>query len=77
MELQFTSGYVLGHFMDTSGGHSGGPYGGWWGEEPWPRLIGTDSTSPQRPGNDTKGDNEAGGGLALSALISYDRQRYP
>lgn len=70
-------GYVLGHFMDTSPGHSGGPYWGWWGEEPWPRLVGTDSTSPQRPGNDTNGDNEAGGGPALSSLISYARQHYP
>jgi V8-like Glu-specific endopeptidase len=80
VQSQTTSGqegYVLGHFMDTFAGHSGGPYWGWWGQEQWPRLIGTDSTSPQRPGNDTSGDNEAGGGPALSALISYARQNYP
>jgi V8-like Glu-specific endopeptidase len=71
------NGFVLGHFIDTSPGHSGGPYWGWWGDEPWPRLVGTDSTSPQRPGNDTSGDNEAGGGPALSSLITYARQNYP
>lgn len=71
------NGYVLGHFIDTSPGHSGGPYWGWWGDEPWPRLVGTHSTSPQTPGNDTSGDNEAGGGQALSSLITYARQKYP
>jgi len=71
------TGHVMGHFMDTSGGHSGGPYWGWWGEEPWPRVIGTDSTSPTTPGTDTSGDNEAGGGPALSNLIAYARENYP
>ena len=71
------NGFVLGHFIDTSPGHSGGPYWGWWGEEPWPRLVGTDSTSPKTPGDDTSGDNEAGGGSALSSLITYARQNYP
>ena len=71
------NGSVLGHFIDTSPGHSGGPYWGWWGNEPWPRLVGTDSTSPQKPSNDTSGDNEAGGGSALSSLITYARQKYP
>jgi V8-like Glu-specific endopeptidase len=71
------NGFVLGHFIDTSPGHSGGPYWGWWGDEPWPRLVGTDSTSPKTPGTDTSGDNEAGGGPALSSLITYARQNYP
>ena len=71
------TGYVMGHFMDTAPGHSGGPYWGWWGEEPWPRVVGTDSASPNTPGNDTSGDNEAGGGPALSSLISYARTNYP
>ena len=30
----------MGHFMDTARGHSGGPYWGWWGDEPWPRVVG-------------------------------------
>jgi V8-like Glu-specific endopeptidase len=71
------SGYVMGNFIDTFPGHSGGPYWGWWDEEPWPRLVGTDSTSPKTPGDDTSGDNEAGGGPALSSLITYARQKYP
>jgi V8-like Glu-specific endopeptidase len=70
------TGYVMGHFMDTAPGHSGGPYWGWWDDEPWPRVVGTDSTSPSTPGNDTSGDNEAGGGPALSSLISYARTNY-
>jgi V8-like Glu-specific endopeptidase len=71
------TGYVMGHFMDTAPGHSGGPYWGWWANEPWPRVVGTDSTSPNKPGNDTSGDNEAGGGPALSSLVSYARTNYP
>ncbi len=70
-------GYVLGNFIDTFGGHSGGPYWGWWADETFPRLVGTDSTSPGTPGTGTIGDNEAGGGPALSSLISYARQNYP
>ena len=70
-------GYVLGNFIDTSGGHSGGPYWGWWDNETFPRIVGTDSTSPQTPGPGTSGDNEAGGGPALTALIDYARQNYP
>ena len=70
-------GLVLGHFMDTVGGHSGGPYWGWWDDEPWPRVVGDDSTSPSTPGTGTAGDNEAGGGPALSALISWARTNYP
>ncbi len=71
------TGFVLGHFMDTVGGHSGGPYWGWWEGEPWPRVVGDDSASPSTPGTGKGGDNEAGGGPALSALISWARSNYP
>ncbi len=71
------SGYVLGNFIDTSGGHSGGPYWGWWGNEVYPSVVGTDSTSPRTPGSDTSGDNEAGGGPALVSLIIYAHQQHP
>lgn len=70
-------GYVLGHFIDTAGGHSGGPYWGWWDGETFPRVVGTDSTSPQTPGSGTGGDNEAGGGPGLTSLIDWARQKYP
>ena len=71
------TGYVLGHFNDVVGGHSGGPVWGWWENEEWPRIIGTHSTSPRIPGNNTSGDNEFGGGPALSSLISWARSNYP
>lgn len=71
------SGYVMGHFMDTSGGHSGGPYWGWWDDEPWPRVVGVHSVGAATPGSDTSGDNEAGGGPALSSLVAYARSNYP
>jgi V8-like Glu-specific endopeptidase len=65
-------GFVLSHFIDTVGGQSGGPYWGWWEDEPWPRVVGDDSTSPRGIGA-----NEAGGGPALSSLISWARTNYP
>jgi len=71
------TGYVLGNYIDTVGGHSGGPYWGWWGTEPWPRVVGVHSASPNVPGPTTTGDNEGGGGPALSALIAYARSNYP
>jgi V8-like Glu-specific endopeptidase len=73
-------GYVLGHFNDVVNGHSGGAVWGWWVDEPWPRVVGLHSTSPfvcpSRP-TDTSGDNEFGGGPALSSLISWTRSNYP
>lgn len=69
-------GLVLGHFMDITGGHSGGPVWGWWGNEPWPRVVGVQSAESNTPGPSTAGDNEAGGGDALSALISWARSHY-
>lgn len=66
-------GLVLGHFMDITGGHSGGPVWGWWGDEPWPRVVGVQSAEANTPAFTTSGDNEAGGGNALSALITYAR----
>ncbi|MBL4828127.1 MAG: hypothetical protein JKY66_10545 [Spongiibacteraceae bacterium] len=71
------TGYVMGNFVDTFGGHSGGPYWGWWEGEAWPRLVGVHSTGAATPGTDTSGDNEAGGGPALYSLLSYARTNYP
>ena len=70
------SGLVLGHFNDIVGGHSGGPVWGWWGTEPWPRVVGTQSAEANVPANNTSGDNEFGGGSALSSLISWARSNY-
>jgi V8-like Glu-specific endopeptidase len=72
------TGYVLGNFNDTEHGHSGGPVWGWWGEEPWPRIVGVFSTLPEKPDADsTTGDNEHAGGPALSALIAWARSNFP
>ena len=69
-------GYVLGHFNDVVVGHSGGPVWGWWSAEPWPRVVGGQSAEASVPSNDTSGDNEFGGGRALSDLISWARSHY-
>lgn len=70
-------GYVSGHFNDVIGGHSGGPICGWSENEEWLRVVGTHSNSPVKPWKDTFGDDEFGGGLALSSLISYARSNFP
>jgi V8-like Glu-specific endopeptidase len=70
------TGKVLGHFMDITGGHSGGPFWGWWSDEPWPRVIGVQSAEASTPAMTTSGDNEGGGGSALSALIAYARDNF-
>lgn len=72
------TGFVLGHFMDTSPGHSGGPYWGWWPGETGPRVVGIDSAGAARPKADRSGDdNEAAGGPALTFLINYARMHFP
>jgi V8-like Glu-specific endopeptidase len=75
--LSGQTGYVMGHFNDTAPGHSGGPVWGWWSGEPWPRVVGDQSAAASTPAYDTSGDNEFGGGPALSSLISWARSNYP
>lgn len=75
--LSGQTGYVMGHFNDVTGGHSGGPVWGWWSEEAWPRVVGVQSAEASTPAYDTSGDNEFGGGPALSSLISWARSNYP
>jgi len=71
------TGFVLGHFNDIVPGHSGGPAWGWWDGEPWPRVVGVQSAEASTPAQNTSGDNEYGGGPALSSLISWARSNYP
>ena len=71
------TGFVLGHFNDVTGGHSGGPIWGWWNGEAWPRVVGVQSAEANTPALNTSGDNEFGGGPALSALITWARNNYP
>jgi len=70
------TGFVLGHFNDIVPGHSGGPAWGWWSGEPWPRVIGVQSAEASTPARTTTGDNEYGGGPALSSLISWARSNF-
>ena len=79
--LSGNTGYVLGHFNEFTPGQSGGSAWGWWGEEPWPRVVGVGSTigstAVQQPTGSTIGDNEYGGGPALSSIISWARSNRP
>ncbi len=76
-DLNGQDGMVLGHFNDTTGGHSGGPIWGWWEGEEWPRVVGVCSAEASTPAFNTSGDNEFGGGDALSALIAFARSEHP
>ena len=71
------TGYVLGHFIDSKRGHSGGPFWGWWTGETYPRIIGDQSGESPNPGPTFIGSNKAGGGPALSALIAWARDKFP
>jgi V8-like Glu-specific endopeptidase len=79
--LNGQSGFVLGHFNEFTPGQSGGAVWGWWGQEPWPRVVGVGSTigstAVQAPHGSTIGDNEYGGGPALSAIIAWARSNFP
>lgn len=75
--LNGNDGSVLGHFNEFTPGQSGGSCWGWWSGEPWPRVVGVGSTigstAVQTPTGSTIGDNEYGGGPALSSIISWAR----
>lgn len=79
-ELSGQDGLVLGHFNEFTPGQSGGAAWGWWAGEPWPRVVGVGSTigstAVQAPSGSTTGDNEYGGGDALSALIGWARANF-
>jgi V8-like Glu-specific endopeptidase len=69
-------GRVLGHFSDIVPGHSGGPLWGWWADDPWPTIVGVQSSQSPHPAYTQAGDNECAGGPALSLLIAHARERY-
>ncbi len=75
------SGLAMGHFNEFTPGQSGGAAWGWWGSEPWPRVVGVgsiigDTVVQPFPGT-TRNDNHFGGGRGLSALISWARSNFP
>ena len=67
----------LDHLMDVTPGHSGGAVWGWFAEEPWPRVVATQSAEANCPITSDTQFNAAGGGPALTALITYARSAYP
>jgi V8-like Glu-specific endopeptidase len=70
-EAESTGGhdsFLIDHDIDVIPGQSGGPYFGWWANEPWPRVVSIQSG--QQHGSPT-GPNDCGGGNPLPDLISY------
>lgn len=66
--------FGIRHRIDAVGGQSGGPYFGWWSNEPWPRVVGTQSA--ENWGGPT-GPNTCGGGNPLPELINFARNAEP
>lgn len=66
--------YAIKHKIDVFPGQSGGPYFGWWDNEPWPRVVATQSG--QNLGG-AGGPNTGGGGNPLPELVSYARTQDP
>ena len=60
-----------------SAGIQVGQFGAGDAGEPWPRVVGTQSAEASVPANNTSGDNEFGGGPALSSLITWARSGFP
>jgi V8-like Glu-specific endopeptidase len=66
--------FGIRHQIDAVGGQSGGPYFGWWGDEPWPRVVGTQSAEDW---GGADGPNTCGGGNPLPELINHARTVEP
>ncbi|KAK2957657.1 putative trypsin-like peptidase domain-containing protein [Blattamonas nauphoetae] len=68
--------YLLGTFIDMTGGHSGGPIWGYFGDETFPRIVALISSESAKKGNDKHGDNNLSGGPALTHLIDHAKENY-
>lgn len=66
--------FGIKHRIDVIPGQSGGPYFGWWANEPWPRVVSTQSA--QQWGGAT-GPNTCGGGNPLPELVNDARTAEP
>lgn len=62
--------FRISHKVDVIPGQSGGPYFGWWANEPWPRVIGIQS-------GQSATFNTSGGGGPLPELINFARNANP
>ena len=60
--------FLIDHDIDVIPGQSGGPYFGWWDNEPWPRVVSIQSG--EQHGGAT-GPNDCGGGNPLPDLIIF------
>lgn len=58
------------HKIDIVPGDSGGPFFGWWANEPWPRVVAVQS-------GERSDWNSAGGGDPLPELINFARNANP
>jgi V8-like Glu-specific endopeptidase len=72
--LSGRSSYGIRHRNDIWPGQSGGPFFAWWDNEPWPRVVSTQSA--QNWGS-AGGPNTCGGGDPLPELISYALSSFP
>jgi len=71
------SGSTLGHFIDITGGHSGGPIWGKWPNNPIPKIIAIQSTEAHTAAYNTQGDNQAAGaGKSMVNLVKYALIKY-
>lgn len=66
--------FGIRHQIDVIPGQSGGPYFGWWADEPWPRVVSIQSA--HQWGGPT-GPNTCGGGDPLSELVNFARNAEP
>jgi V8-like Glu-specific endopeptidase len=66
--------FLIDHDIDVIPGQSGGPYFGWWANEPWPRVVSIQSGQQH---NSPTGPNDCGGGNPLPDLINYARATDP
>ncbi|KAJ4460052.1 putative peptidase S1 [Paratrimastix pyriformis] len=70
------TGYLMGTFIDMTGGHSGGPVLGWFGEEMFPRVVAVISSESASQSRDKDGDNNLSGGPALTHLLNFAREQH-
>jgi V8-like Glu-specific endopeptidase len=67
---EFDSHEAMAHHADVWPGQSGGPFFGWWGNEPWPRAVAVQSSQNQS-------ENNGSGGQDMVDLIITARNDHP
>ena len=67
---EFDSHEAVSHHADVWPGQSGGPFFGWWANEPWPRAVAVQSSQ-----NST--ENNGSGGQDMVDLVIRARSDHP